>query len=208
MALPALILPILSAVAPGLIRAVMGEGETADAVSRSVRDAVREVTGVEVTTEAERDAAMARIAEDAAMRSELKLRLADIALRETEALLADKADARRRDVALARITGSRNDRASNMLIAAFGGVVAITGALIALNWIATPENDRYVGAVIGFLTGVGGMFARNIGTAFDFEFGSSRGSQTKDGRIEALTARLEPSAAGALGAFRRDLAAS
>ncbi len=206
--LPALILPILSAVAPSLIRAVMGGDESAETVSRSVRDVVRDVTGVEVTTEAERDAALKRIAEDASLRADLKMRLADLALRETEALLADRADARRRDVALARITGARNDRATNMLIAAFSGVTAIVLALIALNWLATPENDRYVGAVIGFLTGVGGMFARNIGTAFDFEFGSSRGSQSKDGRIEALTARLEPAAPGALGAFRRDLAAS
>jgi hypothetical protein len=208
MPLPALILPILSAVAPALIRAVMGEDETAEAVSRSVRTVVREVTGVEIATEAERDAALKRIAEDAELRAELKLRLADVALRETEAVLADRADARRRDVALARITGDRNDRATNMLIAAFSGVTAIVFALIALNWVATAENDRYIGAVIGFLTGVGGMFARNIGTAFDFEFGSSRGSQAKDGRIEALTARLEPASPGALGSFRRDLAAS
>ncbi len=212
MPLAALILPILSAVAPSLLRSVMGDDRAADSVSRSVREAVADVTGVVVTTEQERDEALRRLEQDAALRAELKLRLADLAVRETEMLLADRADARSRDVELARLTGGVNDRATKMLIAAFAAVTAIVIALIALNHVATPENDRYVGAVIGFLTGVGGMFARNIGTAFDFEFGSSRGSKAKTGQIEALSARLARrdaiDADGALGSFRRGLSAS
>ncbi len=209
MALPALILPILSAVAPALIGRVFGEDEGADKVARSVRAVVKEVTGIEVTTEAERDEALAAIAEDVALRAELKARLADIALRETEMLLADRADARNRDIELARLTGSGNDRATNMLIAAFAGVTVIVLALIGLNYYAELGSDRYVGTIIGFLTGIGGMFARNIGTAFDFEFGSSRGSQRKSGQIADLSARLEAmnEARGPLAEFRGSMGA-
>ncbi|SET77069.1 hypothetical protein [Oceanicella actignis] len=208
MPLVSLILPILSAVAPSLVKAVAGDDENAQVISRTVRDVVAEVTGVAVTTAEERDEALRRIREDAELRAELKLRLADIALRETEALLADRADARRRDVELTRVTGRVNDRATNMLIAAFAAVAVITVALIVLNFYVSAENDRYIGAVIGFLTGVGGMFARNIGTAFDFEFGSSRGSQIKSSQIEALSAQIARAPEAPLEAFRRRLAAS
>ena len=62
-----------------------------------------------------------------------------------------------RDIAL-RQAGQRNVRAD--LMPALGGVEA-----------------GGVGA--GLPCSIGGMFARTIGTAFDFEFGSSRGSKEK-----------------------------
>jgi hypothetical protein len=96
-----------------------------------------------------------------------------------------------------------------MLVAAFAAVVAIAAVMFLLSLNATAENSALVNTLVGFLTGIGGMFARNIGTAFDFEFGSSRSSREKDGRLAGLAARPGPQGAaaggGALDAFRRSL---
>ena len=70
-------------------------------------------------------------------------------------------------------------RANVMLICAFVAVVAITALLVIV-----PDVPQ---AVSGFAIAIGGMFARNIGTAFDFEFGSSRGSREKDSKMSAQT---------------------
>jgi hypothetical protein len=90
-----------------------------------------------------------------------------------ELYLADRKDARARDVEVRKLDGGKNRRADIMLLAAFAAVIAIA-ALLALGKVSGAD------AVGGFLITVGGMFARNIGTAFDFEFGSSRGSRDKD----------------------------
>ncbi len=73
-------------------------------------------------------------------------------------------------------------RANMMLVAAFAAVIVIA-ALMVLGHV--PGGS----AVEGFLMTIGGLFARNIGTAFDFEYGSSRSSQTKDATIASLKAQ-------------------
>ncbi|MEE3100429.1 MAG: hypothetical protein VX463_11745, partial [Pseudomonadota bacterium] len=136
---------------------------------------------------------------------------AEVALARSAAELADRADARARDVALAA-QGRRGRRADLMLAAAFAAVVGIALVMFLLSLSAGAENSALVNTLVGFLTGIGGMFARNIGTAFDFEFGSSRSSREKDGQLAGLAARgvgtapapfapLDP-----LEAFRRRLA--
>lgn len=62
-------------------------------------------------------------------------------------------------------------RANVMLLAAFMAVLGIVALLVFVD--SVPET------VEGFAIGIGGMFARNIGTAFDYEFGSSRSSKDK-----------------------------
>jgi hypothetical protein len=96
-----------------------------------------------------------------------------------ELYLADKANARTRDIEVRKLDGGKNHRADIMLVAAFAAVIAIA-ALLALGKVDGAT------AVGGFLLTIGGMFARNIGTAFDFEFGSSRGSRDKDAAIAQL----------------------
>lgn len=63
------------------------------------------------------------------------------------------------------------NRANLMLVSAFVAVVAIVALLVL--------KDNVNETVAGFVIGIGGMFARNIGTAFDYEFGSSRSSKEK-----------------------------
>jgi hypothetical protein len=210
MALPALLAPILAAAAPRLIRLATGSTR-AEAVTGAVADAVAEVAGVRPDTPDAAEAARRRLAEDPALTARLAERLRGIEEREFEAALADLADARARDVAIRRLGGGAG-RADVMLGMAFLAIVAIAATLV---WLMRQDgaDPQLVGAIIGFLTGVGGMFARNIGSAFDFEFGSSRGSKAKDAQIESLTrdARALSVEAGRtaapLNAFRRSLSA-
>jgi hypothetical protein len=81
-----------------------------------------------------------------------------------------------------RRTEPRNPRADIMVGLAFLAVILIA-ALLSLG--AVDGNT----AAGGFLIAVGGMFARNIGTAFDFEFGSSRGDKEKDNVLAAAQRR-------------------
>ncbi|WP_172332240.1 hypothetical protein [Mangrovicoccus sp. HB161399] len=59
-------------------------------------------------------------------------------------------------------------RGNIILISAFVAIVLI----VALEMLMPDLNQTVIG--------IGGMFARNIGSAFDFEFGSSRGSKNKE----------------------------
>lgn len=200
------LIPLVSAVAPALLSRLVGD--SSGRVGAAVTAAVEEIVGADPRTEAGRDAALAAIEADPALAAELKARLAELSLAETEAYLADRADARARDVALAEATGESFRRADVMLIAAFAAVVAIATVMFLLSLNATAENSALVNTLVGFLTGIGGMFARNIGTAFDFEFGSSRSSREKDGRLAGFAARgaaATEGSAAALNAFRRSL---
>lgn len=195
MALP-LLLPILAAAAPALVSRLSGDPD--GPVTRAALAAVQAVTGADPATAEGRDAALAAIEADPALAAELRARLAELALAETEALLADRADARAREVAIVEATGQGSRRADVMLIAAFAAVVGIAGVMFLLSLGQTAQNSALVNTLVGFLTGIGGMFARNIGTAFDYEFGSSRSSREKDERIAGISAGGP--AASALGA--------
>ncbi len=111
----------------------------------------------------------------------LKLRQADYAFlmemrrqdnTELDLKLKDVQNARGRDVSIQQ-AGKMNIRADLMLVCAFI-IVALIAYLLAVGHVNANTG------VGGFLIGAGGMFVRNIGTAFDFEFGSSRGSKDKD----------------------------
>jgi hypothetical protein len=137
------------------------------------------------------------MAEDAELRARLQAALAQtglelekLALQRSRAHLADRQDARRTSVSR-REAGGGDLRGNVMLITAFVAVTAIVALLIM-----TPDVPP---EVTGFVIGIGGMFARNIGSAFDFEFGSSRGSRDKDGQIESQMRRMAQFAEAASG---------
>lgn len=172
--------PIVAALvnlAPMLARH-LGAGEASTAVIDQAVAIARQVTG-----ESDPAAAVAKLQADPAATLTYQQRLAELDADLERAYLADRAGARSRDVELAK-AGRLNVRADVMLALAFVSVIAIA-AVLALGGLDPGE------AIAGFLMTIGGMFARNIGTAFDFEFGSSRGSREKD---EALRwARREQS---------------
>lgn len=98
--------------------------------------------------------------------------------REQAAILADKQSARARDTALIS-AGRTNVRADLMLAGAYISVGLIVVVLAACHIDAG-------GAVFALLLMLATKFAGNIGTAFDFEYGSSRGSLDKGDKLAKL----------------------
>lgn len=99
--------------------------------------------------------------------------------KEQAQVLADKQSARARDMALIA-AGKTNVRADLMLAGAYLSVALIVIALVVGHIDAG-------GAIFALLLMLATKFAGNIGTAFDFEYGSSRGSVDK-GAIMATQA--------------------
>jgi len=82
-----------------------------------------------------------------------------------------------RNMRITTVTGGQGDlRADLMLGMAFAAVLTIA-IVLAVGGVDVGS------AVGGFLITIGGMFARNIGTAFDFHYGSSKSSREKDALI-------------------------
>ncbi|MBI2313566.1 MAG: hypothetical protein HYU77_13785 [Betaproteobacteria bacterium] len=157
----------LAQFAPSIMR-FFGAGERPVAVAEKLVGMAQAVTGAQTP-----EAALEAMRQNAQFQHDFQMAV----LKENTALeqlyLADRQSARARDVEVRRLNQGSNTRADLMLISAFVAVVVIA-AILALGQV-DPGS-----AVAGFLFSVGGMFARNIGTAFDFEFGSSRGSKEKD----------------------------
>jgi hypothetical protein len=173
-------LPLIQAVlglanfAPSLLR-FFGAGEKSAAVAEKVAGIAQAITGT-----SEPDAALAAIEKDPALALEFKKAVLAADTDLEKAFLADRHSARERDVEVRKLTGGQNVRADIMLIAAFVAVISIAAFV---TWISLSGLEGKAGLAIGFLTTIGGMFARNIGSAFDFEFGSSRGSKDKDAAL-------------------------
>ena len=166
----------LAQFAPQIVKWVTGSSKAAEAATQVVEIA-KVVTGRDqgplALSALQADPALALQFRQSVMAQEVDL---------DKLYLADVQSARDRDVSLA-IAGRRNIRADVMVGVAFIAVLAIA-ALMVLGGV---DGGTAAG---GFLATIGGMFARNIGTAFDFEFGSSRGSQNKDESIATALRKL------------------
>lgn len=156
----------LAQAAPAVLRWITGSAQ-AEQAATAVLEVAKQVAGRSDPADA-----VTAITGDPALVLQFRQRIAELSHEMDLAYLGDRADARKRDVSLAQ-AGRSNVRADVMVGIAFVAVLGIA-ALMSLGKI---DGNSAVG---GFLFSVGGMFARNIGTAFDFEFGSSRGSQNKD----------------------------
>lgn len=171
MAIPALValaaklLPFATAV-PEVLRAFGGAKQA---------NAAEKIVGVAkvITGQDDAETAVASIVANPQLQLDFQRMLSNERLEFARLEVEDRKDARGRDVEVRKLTGGRNRRADVMLVSAFLAVIAIA-ALLALGKVDGAT------AVGGFLMTIGGMFARNIGTAFDFEFGSSRSSRDKD----------------------------
>lgn len=166
------ILPLVSVAAslaaefaPGLVRSLAGD--KAGDVAEKIVDTAKAVTGA-----ADPEAALAMLREDKKAQLEFKRHMAELEIELEKAYLADRQNARSRDVEL-RKAGYRNTRADVMLFMAFACLIAI----IYFTWsgrVDMPDN------VFALLNMAAGMILKMIGDAFQFEFGSSRGSKEKD----------------------------
>lgn len=154
----------LAQIAPDVIRWISGNDKAADAAERVVSVA-QAVTGLQTG-----DAALDMLRADPGAAMAFRQRIAELAAEMDRAYLADRQDARKRDVELARM-GNHNSRANWMIIGDCVGLIVCLGTLTFV-----PELP---GEVRGIISTIAGFFGLGLRDAHQFEFGSSRGSQEK-----------------------------
>lgn len=168
----------LAQVAPEIVRWLTGNEKAADA-AEAVVDIARSVTGARDPVEA-----LARIKSDAQIAMQYRMAIINASVALDRAYLADRDSARKRDIAIIRMGGT-NLRA-NILLA-----FVAAGALVVIVVLAFSDIDAS-SALGGALLLALGKFLGNLETAFQFEFGSSRGSKEKDEILGALTKAPDP----------------
>lgn len=168
-----MVLPILiplaaelaASTAPWLLRHFVGEkaGDTAEKVIAVAR---------EVTGKADPEAAVAAIKADPALLLQFRTRAHELDNDLQKAFLADRQDARQRDVTI-RAAGGRNTRADLMVAGAATVLISCLACLVLLKMELTGE-------AVGIISTIAGIAGACLKDAFQFEFGSSRGSKDKD----------------------------
>lgn len=162
----------LAQIAPTLLR-FFGAGEKPVAIAEKAIEIAKTVTGYD-----DGNAALAALQGDPALAQAYRMAVlaADTDL---EALyLADRQDARARDVALHQ-AGYRNTRADWMVVLDAIGLIA---CLVVLTFF----RKDIPGEVVGLLSTIASIFGVCLRDAHQFEFGSSRGSKDKDAVLGAL----------------------
>lgn len=161
---PITIAMALAQFAPQIIRWVTGSDKAAEAAGKVV-DIAEAVTGQGGM------AAVDALRADPTMVLQFRTSLMQVEADLDKAYLADRADARARDVALAQ-AGRNNRRADVMIIGAVIGLLACLFVLVRF-------QGQVPGEVVGIVSTVAGLFGACLRDAFQFEFGSSRGSAEK-----------------------------
>jgi hypothetical protein len=199
MAFPLALLPIIASAAPALIGLITGSPR-AEAVSKSVVDVVEAATGVTVSDEASAARAAAALKEDPEAWAAFQREALAIQAAETQALLADRADARARDIEVRRLEGGGNRRADALLWAIVALLVSVLAANVAIGvWVR--EEGPHLTAAVGLLGTAAGFLLRGLSSALDFEFGSSRGSKEKSAQLDKMLGK-PASTSDALSAWR------
>lgn len=156
----------LAQFAPSLLR-YFGAGDKSATIAEKVIGLAQTVTGAPSG-----EAALASMQQDAKLAQEFNLAALRADTELEQAYLADRKDARARDVALHQ-AGYMNKRADLMVVADVVGLIACLVAL-TLYRISMPSE------VAGLLTTIATLFGLCLRDAHQFEFGSSRGSREKD----------------------------
>lgn len=161
----------LAQFAPQIIKWITGSDKAAEAAEKvvDIAEAVTQEHGPHALEALKADPALVLQFRQAVMANEADL---------DKAYLADRADARKRDTKFIE-TGTRNVRADFMFVLA----VLVTCALVWVVWKDQGINEY----VKGIFTLVLGRFLGYLDNIYNFEFGSTRSSKTKDTTIENLT---------------------
>jgi hypothetical protein len=181
---------VLQQVAPAFMRNLRNK-EYANEYARSVKDYID--TAVKpLRSRADVEDVVAKIRADPAINADLMAQLLESERSLVDRELADRADARR-----VFGDGAKSWQPAVVLIMSFtilGGIIIITTWFV-LNPPKLSDNQQerdfvlqITGAVMGFLTGIGGMFARSFSSVFDYFYGSSVGSKQKTEQIGHLVA--------------------
>lgn len=154
----------LSQFAPSIIKWITGSDKAADAAEKVV-DIAKIVTGkdgAEAVDALAADPSLVLQFRQAVMAQEVEL---------DKAYLADRADARARDIEFLK-AGRHNVRADIMV----GGVML---SLICCLLTMALFRNSMPGEVAGIMGTLVGIFGKCLSDAFQYEFGSSRGSAEK-----------------------------
>lgn len=173
----------LAQYAPQLMR-FFGAGEDSTAVAEKVVAMAQSVTGGQTPEQA-----LERLREDAQMQQAFRLATLQQDGDLERAFLADRQDARKRDIALAQM-GQRNYRADIMVaVDAFGLVVCLI--------VLTVFGRDLPGEAVALISTIASVFGLCLRDAHQYEFGSSRGSAMKSQDQAATLAALTSKARGA-----------
>lgn len=168
----------LAQIAPSLLR-FFGVGEKPAAVVQEVVDIAKTITG-----QGDGEAALRALHDDPAKAHEFRMAVLANDAELESIFLADRKDARGRDLALHQ-AGYTNLRADLMILGDVVGLLACLAAMVYTTWLGVQGVDGGdVSPIIMALNGPLGMltqqFANGLRDAHQFEFGSSRGSKEKD----------------------------
>jgi hypothetical protein len=160
--------------APQIIKWITGSDKAADAANTVVSIA-QQVTG-----RADGSAALEALKADPNMALQFRQAVLTQEADLDKAYLADVQSARDRDTVFVK-SGAHNYRADTMFVLA----VVVICALVYLVWKDTSITEF----VKGIFTLVLGRFLGYLDNIYNFEFGTTRGSQNKDATISKLSDR-------------------
>lgn len=167
----------LAQFAPAIVKWITGSDKAEQAAEKVVEIAqvvTGKPNGEEALSAIKADPALVLQFRQAVMQNEADL---------DKAYLADRQNARQRDVDLAKI-GHPNTRANWMVALDVVGLLASLGGMLALGWFKAshPEavTEGVFGALLAQLSTLASYFGLCLRDAHQFEFGSSRGSREKD----------------------------
>lgn len=147
----------------------------ATAIEKKGKEVVEEKLGVKISDDPDPEE-LAQLANLQMQREEMLLNLTKA---EMEHELEDRKSARQRDVDLAKATGQRNLRADLMVAGA--GVFSLV-IFLAVIW--SSSMDEFQKSVLSLIIG---RVLGYIDQAFNFEFGTTRQSRSKDETINKLS---------------------
>lgn len=175
MALPLVPLALaLAQFAPSVMR-FFGAGEVSTAVAQQVVGIAQSVSGATTPQEA-----LEAIRANVQLQAAFQQRVLELNHELERAYLVDRQDARNRDVEMRKLTGGKNTRADVMVA---GAVLGLISCLASLIWF----RQGLPGEAVGIVATIAGIFGACLRDAFQFEFGSSRGSRDKDDILANLT---------------------
>lgn len=163
----------LAQFAPQVIKWITGSDKAAEAAGKVVgmAEAVTGRTG---------GAAIEALAQDPALVLQFRQAVIAAEVDLDKAYLADRADARARDVEIIK-SGRNNTRADVMVLGAVAGLITCLVSLVFF-------RNQVPGEVVGIVSTVAGIFGACLRDAFQYEFGSSRGSAEKSVMMSKMNA--------------------
>lgn len=165
----------LAQFAPSIMR-YFGLGDKPAAVAEKVIDIAKVVTGAPSP-----EAALQALRDNAQLAQQFNLAVLAADTDLEKAALADRQDARSRDIEVRKLSGGTNARADVMIV---GVVIGLLACLLVL----CVFRKEIPGEAVGIISTIAGIFGACLRDAFQFEFGSSRSNRDKDATIANLSA--------------------